>query len=98
MSDTVLSGDSLVVKLAKPIKVAGTDFQEFTLREPLVRDLRILSTQAAQRDPVTATNQLYSQLTDGQVPSEVFELMPVREMRKITAWFRPFTQEENDTN
>ena len=99
MSDQSATLDEqFTLVLSSPIVAAGTTFTEIKLREPLVRDLRILSGSMAQKDPVTATNQLYSQLTDGVVPAEVFERMKVRDMRKISAWFRPFTQEESDTN
>lgn len=80
--------------LKNPIKVGGAEYQVITLREPTVRDLRILTGKQAQNDPITASNQLYSQLTDAQIPAEVFDRMPVREMKKITAWFRPFMDEE----
>lgn len=86
------------LELEKPVKVAGTEFKTIKLREPLVKDLRLLTSSDAQKDPIKATNQLYAQLSGGALPPEFFENLPVREMRKITAWFKPFTQEENDTN
>lgn len=91
---TELPEDGFQLTLSKPITVGGVTYTDLIFREPTVRDLRLLTGKAAQNDPITANNQLYSQLTDAQVPPQVFDVMPVREMKKITKWFAPFMDEE----
>jgi len=94
MSTTEHDPSGLSITLLKPVTIGGSTYTEVTLREPMVMDLRILSGKAAMNDPITASNQLYATLTDGQIPHEAFDRMSVRDMKKITAWFRPFMDEE----